>query len=262
VTSIGAVWYLEERLADNPLAGAVTLLPCVNDPGVRASIRLLPLEGNDLNRVFPGRPDGPLAERLAAVLVDLLGEHDVLIDVHTAGWCIPFVLLDDVPDRNLAARLVRWAAASGLPVIGEMPADLAGLQGLDRSWSACALSHGKPALTVELSGLHTLESACARLGGEVLLRLLQAALDLTALAGNGPRPPCRLEVYANAGGLLEALRRPGEHLRAGEAIGLIRSVDGAIRETVQAPRDGLLLAVQPISAMYVGSFVATLAVAD
>lgn len=260
-TSIGAFWYLAERLAGAALAGSVTVIPCVNALGVWASTRLIPLENTDLNRAFPGRHDGCLAERLGAALVDLLGEHDVLIDVHTAGWCVPFVLLDTVADRALAARVARWAATSGLPVIGEMGADLAALQGLDRSWSAYALTKGKPALTLELAGFHTLDSACARLGGEVLLKLLRAAADLGRPAGEPPRLPCRLEIYGNSSGLFEAYRQPGDRLAAGETVGVVRAVDGTVRETVPAGHEGLLLALQPISAVHCGSFLATLAVA-
>src|SRR5438105_11734123 len=123
-TGPGAAWYLGERLADAPLTGSVTVIPCVNVLALRASRRLIPGEDTDLNRFFPGRADGCLAERVAAALTGLLAMHDALIDVHTAAWCVPFVLVDDIRERGLAARVARWAQASGLPVVGEMPAAL------------------------------------------------------------------------------------------------------------------------------------------
>jgi predicted deacylase len=259
-TSIGAFWYLADRLTDALLAGIVTVIPGVNVLGIEASSRLIPLEDTDLNRVFPGRNDGSLAERLAAALVDLLNEYDLLIDVHTAGWCIPFVLLDPIADQTLGARIARWAAASGLPVIGEMANDLAALQGLDRSWSAYALSQGKPALTLELTGLHTLDSACARLGGNVLIKLVQAAAGFSEPVSEAPPLPRRLEIYANSSGLFEAFQQPGEQVAASQTIGVIRTTDGTVQETVRTSQGGLLLALQPISAVHVGSFLATLAV--
>ena len=240
--------------------GTVTVLPCVNVLGLRASARLIPLEDTDLNRCFPGRPDGNLAERLAAALVALLECHDVLIDVHTAGWCIPFVLLDQISDRALGARVARWAASASLPVIGEMKADWASLQGLDQSWSAWAITQGKPALTLELAGFHTLDSTCAKLGGDVLMNLVRAAPGLISEPADPPLLPSRFEVYANSSGLFEAFRKPGDRLLKEETIGVIKSVDGTIRETVRAGQEGLLLALQPISAVHVGSFLATLAV--
>jgi predicted deacylase len=259
-TGPGAVWYLEEQLSDAPLTGSVTVIPCVNMLALQASSRLIPIEGTDLNRCFPGRRDGCLAERLAATLVELLAEHDMLIDVHTAAWCVPFVLLDETHDRGLAACVARWAVASSLPVVREMPTELARLQSLDRSWSAVAVAQGKPALTVELTGFHTLDSSCAQLGRDVLLALLQAAPALASPAGDRPAFPVRQEMYADNAGFFEAFRRPGDQLGAGEVLGVIRSPEGTVRETIRTDKAGLVLAVQPTSAIQVGSFLATLAV--
>jgi len=279
VTSTGALWYVAERLGAAPLGGSVTLIPCANQLAMRASRREIPLEGADLNRAFPGRADGTLAERLAAALVALLGEHDALIDVHTAGWATPFVLLDHIADAALRGRVVRWAGASGLPVVGEMPAEQSDLKGLDRSWSAWAVKLGKPAMTLELSGFHTLESDTARRGAEAVLAMLAAAPQ--AVGGRGtaagavlPSPKRsrfgfaqageiewrRTEIYAGSGGLFEALRRPGESIAAGERLGVVRSMLGEAREVATAPADGLILALQPVSAVHVGSWLATLAV--
>ncbi len=264
VTSTGALWYVAERLADASLGGSVTLIPCANQLAMRASTRQIPLEGADLNRAFPGRADGTLAERLAAALVALLGEHDALIDVHTAGWATPFVLLDHIADGGLRGRVVRWAGASGLPVIGEMPAAQSDLKGLDRSWSAWAVRLGKPAVTIELSGFHTLESATARRGAEAVLAMLAAAPR--AVGGGGTAAPAveiewrRTEMYAGSGGLFEALCRPGERVAAGERLGVVRAMQGEPREVVTAAADCLILALQPVSAVHVGSWLATLAV--
>jgi len=264
VTSTAALWYAAERLADARLGGSVTLIPCANQLAMRASTREIPLEGADLNRAFPGRPDGTLAERLAAALVTLLGEHDALIDVHTAGWATPFVLLDHIADAALRGRVVRWAGASGLPVVGEMPAEQSDLKGLDRSWSAWAVRLGKPAVTIELSGFHTLESETARRGAEAVLAMLAAAPQ--AVGGQGTQAGAveiewrRAEIHAGSGGLFEALRRPGERVAAGERLGVVRSMLGEARETATAPADGLILALNPISAVHVGSWLATIAV--
>jgi predicted deacylase len=261
VTATGALWRLAELLATEPLGGVVTLLPCVNEPAVRASSRLIPLEGTDLNRQFPGRRGGSLGERVAAALVGLMEGYDALIDVHTAGWCVPFVLLDSVaPDRaDFAGTLFRWAAASGLPVIGEMPEELAELQGLDRSWSGWVVSQArKPAFTLELPGFHRLETEAAGQGAQSLLRCLQALAGPPSAAGPSSPTSARREIFANASGLFEVGTAPGQALAEGERIGTIRDLhDGTILESVVAPGSGLLLALQPISAVDVGGWLAT-----
>lgn len=264
VTATGAIWRVGEALGEAGVGGAVTLVPCVNQLAARQSQRQIPLEGSDLNRQFPGRPDGTLGERLAAALVALLGEHDALIDVHTAGWSTCFVLLDHIEEASLNRRVLRWAEASGLPVVGEMPAELSNLQGLDRSWSAWAVRLGKPAVTIELTGFHAIDREAAERGAKAVLEMLRAAPR--AVDGSDDGGPllapamCRHEIYAAGGGLFEAERRPGDRVGAGDRLGVVRSLLGERRETVAASDDGLVLALQPVSAVHVGSWLATLAV--
>jgi N-alpha-acetyl-L-2,4-diaminobutyrate deacetylase len=258
-TSTATLWYLAEHLEKSTLNGVVTTIPCVNLLAQAASTRLIPLEETDLNRCFPGRPDGSLGERLAATLSCLLADYDALIDVHTAGWCIPFVLLDNMPAGDFAANIARWASAAKLPVVGEMAAELAEQQGLGRSWSAHAISRQVPAITLELCGFRTLNSQCAQAGARALLDLLAAVPALSQPAEVMPLISQRQEQYVDAAGLFEAFRSPGDNLSAGETIGLVRARDGAVRQTIRAARDGLLLALQPISAVHVGSWLATIA---
>lgn len=262
ITSTGAIWYLGERLADAAIGGALTLIPCVNQLAARASQRQVPLEGADLNRKFPGRADGSLSERLAAALVSLLGAHDLLIDVHTAGWSSPFVLLDHVADPDLHARIWHWAARSGLPVIDEMPAGQSELQGLDRSWSAWAVRLGKPAVTMELSGFHRMETPAARRGGDALLAMLKAAPGVARPAAPVDARICRHEIHADCGGVFEALTEPGAQASAGQLLGRVRALSGDILQEIHTPLPGLILALEPTSAVHVGSWLATLAVAQ
>jgi predicted deacylase len=263
VTSSAALWHAGEQLADWITAGSVTLIPCVNVLAVRASQRQVPLENIDLNRRFPGRPDGLLADRIAHALATLLEEHDALIDVHTAGWSVPFVLLDHFADRKLERRVLRWAASSALPVIGEMPAELSNLQGLDRSWSAWAVGRGKPAVTMELSGFHGIDHVGAHRGATAIINMLSASPSLfERLASRGPMAASsvRRSICSDWGGLFEAERRPGDRIGAGERIGWVRSLTGDRLGEIKAPEAGLLLEIQPLSALHVGMRAATLAV--
>jgi predicted deacylase len=263
VTSSAALWHAAEQLADWITAGSVTLIPCVNVLAVRASQRQVPLENIDLNRRFPGRPDGLLADRIAHALTGLLEEHDALIDVHTAGWSVPFVLLDHFTDARLERRVLRWAASSALPVVGEMPARISNLQGLDRSWSAWAVGQGKPAVTMELSGFHAIDHVGAHRGATAIINMLNAAPALfDRLPRTGPvaAPWVRRSVCSDWGGLFEAERKPGDQIRRGERIGWVRSLVGEPLGEIKAPEAGLLLEIQPLSALHVGMRAATLAI--
>lgn len=261
-TSIAALWYLAEYLTTANLRGTVTIIPCANIIAARESTRLIPREEVDLNRVFPGRSDGNLAERIANALAQMMAEYDVLIDVHTAGWCVPFILLDHITELEMRNKITAWAQSAELPVIGEMPAAAAALQGLDKCWTAWAISQGKTACTLELSGYRTIESKAAQRGAQALQKLLNAISALSGSREPAPKLPFRVETFANTNGLFEALLMPGERVPAGQGIGVVRDYDGRILENVKAAESGLVLALQPVSAVHVGSWLVTIATLD
>ena len=262
LTATGALWRVMERLDSTDIGGQFTIIPLVNQQGARQSRRHVPLATTDLNRVFPGRKDGELGERLAAALAELMNSHDALIDVHTAGWCTQFLLLDHIDDCELQGRVYRWADSSGLPAFGEMPPEQANLQGLDRCWTTWVVRNGKPAVTIELSSLMTLDSAGAEKGAEAILKMLR---DLPrALAdknGAAPIKRVRKEIYSETGGLFETACNVGDKVKAGAIIGRIRTILGDAQETVTAPSAGEVIALNPVSAVMVGTHLATLAVA-
>src|SRR5580704_12721671 len=106
-------------LAEDPgrlLRGSVTVVPVVNVPAFWARTPfVVPQDGKNLNRCFPGSPDGTLAERLAfAVFGQVITGSDAVVDVH-AGDLVealePFVMYDGGPAEDFARGL---AAAYGI----------------------------------------------------------------------------------------------------------------------------------------------------
>jgi uncharacterized protein len=66
--------------------GRVLVLPVANPYAYQQHTRHTPLDMNNLNRLFPGRPDGLFSEQLAAAICDhLLGRADVLVALHSGG---------------------------------------------------------------------------------------------------------------------------------------------------------------------------------
>ena len=67
------------------LSGRVVGVPIVNLPGFQQGSRYLP-DRRDLNRHFPGRPDGSLADRIAHSLFEnIIRRCDMLVDIHTGS---------------------------------------------------------------------------------------------------------------------------------------------------------------------------------
>ena len=67
------------------LAGTLIVLPAINAEGFRTGSRYL-TDRRDLNRAFPGNPDGSVASVIAnAVFKRIITECDALVDLHTGS---------------------------------------------------------------------------------------------------------------------------------------------------------------------------------
>lgn len=68
------------------LKGRIAALLVANPHGFRAQNRITPQDGANLNRVFPGKPDGSVSEQLAHRVLELsLAVGDALLDLHNGG---------------------------------------------------------------------------------------------------------------------------------------------------------------------------------
>jgi predicted deacylase len=121
------------------LSGRLLVVPVVNPLAFQAQTRHTPQDMQNLNRVFPGDPDGWLTEQLAAALVsDLIPELDVLLDLH-AGGALPtvdYAYIDN--DETLSASL-------GTKVLYRGP-------GYPGTLSAVAVERGIRCVVTELGG--------------------------------------------------------------------------------------------------------------
>src|SRR5215472_13195281 len=113
---MAAVRRWTQALAQRELRGTVRAVPVLNQPSFWARTPfVVPQDGKNLNRCFPGNPEGTLAERLAYdAFTQLIVGSDALIDAH-AGDMVealePFALYDAGASE---ARAAEMATAYGL----------------------------------------------------------------------------------------------------------------------------------------------------
>ena len=81
MVAVRKVW---EWLVGAEVCGRITFAPIVNEPAFQRGQRTAE-DGLDLARTMPGRVDGSITERVAAMLAPLIREADYLIDLHTGG---------------------------------------------------------------------------------------------------------------------------------------------------------------------------------
>ena len=83
-----------------PVRGTVRVMPRVNPTAARANQRCSPADGLDLNRCFPGDPEGALTRRIADALWRETADADFIIDLHGCdGGSLPYLLTicDEIP---------------------------------------------------------------------------------------------------------------------------------------------------------------------
>ncbi len=103
------------------VAGRLIVVPVLNVPAFRAARRDSPLDGKNMNRVFPGDAKGSITERIARFVTDeVLPRADVVIDLHSGGTGFEIVRCASfhrVADPAAYARFKETALLFGTPFV-------------------------------------------------------------------------------------------------------------------------------------------------
>lgn len=262
-TPILALQRVRTTLNPQTLAGTVVLVHVANMPSYLArTIYYSPADGKNLNRVFPGRTDGTLSERIADVLTkDVIARATHVIDLHCG-------------DGNESLRPYSYWMTNGTPEVAEGSRKLALAFGLDHIvvdrgrpedpgasvyLANTAITRGKPAITIESGGLaRTDEESIARIE-----RGIAGALRHLGMREDGPAPVAqpilieRSEVLRSAGtGIFTPVAERGHTVARGTLIGRITDFHGTLIEEVRAPFAGEILYVLGTPAISKGEPVA------
>jgi predicted deacylase len=240
-SSIAAVTRVMNELETNELRGSITAVPVVSMQSFeRRSPFVVPEDGKNLNRSFPGSYEGSYTEVLARSIFDeLIAPADALIDLHGGDLVEalePFTIYRASPVEDQARAL---AVAFGLPyVVREDPGtELGGMT------TAAAAEAGIPAIIAEAGGAGRLEEAAVT----ILVEGVRNALRHLELL---PEPPARTQIRAvgrfdwlrsrNAG-WWEATVAAGDEVRESAVLGRVRNLFGDVLEEIRAPQDGVVL---------------------
>ena len=228
------------------LRGTLVMVPVVNMLGFERHSRYLP-DRRDLNRSFPGSPNGSLASRLAHAFFSQITEHcDFGIDLHTAAvrrTNFPNVRADL---RNTALQAFARAFGTELIIDGQGP------QG---SLRRAATNAGCPTLILEAGEVWKVEPAVVEYSVRGIINCLRS---LGMVEGEPTKPAYRLEtnsaswVRAQAGGFLGFHVAPGDIVHAEDPIATSWDLRGNEVETVRAPRDGIILGMTTIPSVVPG----------
>jgi predicted deacylase len=227
------------RLMQTPseqIKGTLLVLPILNIRGFRQrSIYVMPEDGRNLNRMFPGNPAGTASERLAHWLVtEVYPLADAYIDLHGGDLdegLAPFTIFPRGCERSKAL-----AAAFGLPV-----AVAAGGGGytIDAAYKA-----GVPSILPEVSGNGLWGEETV---GQMTAGIHRVLRHLGMTSGGSEPAPQDMRIVtmwvppAPCTGLWYARKEVSEPVAKGELLGQINNVFGEVQTRVYSEEDGFIL---------------------
>jgi predicted deacylase len=211
-TPIAAIKYFQQKLEKerNPKYGTITLIPCINTEGVIHNTR--EKQGKDLNREFG---NGTSVDQIKAIQT-LIDDYDVVIDIHTHGYCVSHIILDSLEQDVL----FDWTSNSGVYAVGELESST-DADDLDKSLSYYALTKGKLACTLELNGVPSLNHKSAIEGCVVIDKLVTGESY-----GEAVSKYYRKELKVPFDCIFESIVDPGQSIQKEQILGYFRSPNG------------------------------------
>jgi len=237
---------MARNLDPGELRGRIIVVPMMNYPAFRAGRHTSPIDQGNLNRAFPGRPDGTVTEKIADYFQRrLLPLADVVLDIHAGGKTLEFVpfaaahLLDDEAQQ---ARCVAAMEAFNAPY-SMMLKEIDSVGMYDRA----AETLGKVFVTTELGGGGSSTARTAAIAKRGVANLLRHAGILAGEPETGPTqhldmPSDDCFVTSESSGLLEVCVDLGETVAAGQVLARVHDVErtGAEPAAYRARIGGLL----------------------
>jgi len=248
---------LRREVDPEKLAGTLVLVPVINTPAFEAASRGNPLDtfSYDMNRIYPGRPDGYFSERVAWAHKEWMAKvADLELSIHSGGahsyLSETIFATEDAKSQELARAMGEgWdlVLKSFLPKGNPM---------------ASMLEVGKTGITVELGGRSaTSPQAFHRVGRVLADAALNVMRHYKMIAG---KPKYAKPRYT---GVQHALLAPSTGLfvaephiefqkpmKKGDKIATIYNLYGDVLDTLHAPTDGRIFGLRALPNVMMGDW--------
>ncbi|ADJ27128.1 succinylglutamate desuccinylase/aspartoacylase family protein [Nitrosococcus watsonii] len=235
INGIAMVHRTFSALKSSQLNGAVIGVPIVNMHGYRRSSRYLP-DRRDLNRYFPGSPEGSSAARIAHSFFQQVITHcDALVDLHTGSFHrtnLPQVRAD----LNHPATLELAYSFGGVAVVHS--------EGITGTLRRAAMDRGIPSITLEAGEPKRLQLQKVHQG----LKGIRNLMRKLAMVDEGEARSIPEAVFhqtqwirTHQAGILLSEVSLGDPIKAGQQLGIITNPITNQQTPIISPYDGQLL---------------------
>jgi len=245
-----ALQHLRSMLDPKELSGTVIMVHVANMPSfLGRTIYYSPIDGKNMNRVYPGKKDGTTSERIAYVITkEVIEQSDYLLDIHCGDGnedLRHYVYMPVTGDEKMNKSIREMALAFGIDHIvvdRDRPTDPAA----SIYCSATALTRGKPAITIESGYLGTTDDAPTHR----IIHGIQSLMRHFKMLSGQPKPvehPIFLEptevLTSPATGMLHPQVQRGRTVAKGTIVATVTDFFGDKIAEIRAPFAGVVLYV-------------------
>lgn len=243
-----ALYRLKKMIDPRSLSGTLIMVHIANIPAFQKRIIYYnPYDWKNLNRVFPGSPEGTISQRTAYVLTEeVVKKCDFLVDMHCGDGneaLIPYsywMLSGDAETNEISRRMVLAFGIKYIIIDETRTQDVTDSRYLGNT----AILHLKPAITTESGylGRTDEESVIRNIKGAFnvmkLFRMIEGEPDLVS-------DPVWIDhyevVYSDHNGLFYPEIEMGYYVTEGQRVGYITDYLGNIQAELRAPFSGIVL---------------------
>ncbi|WP_315927162.1 N(2)-acetyl-L-2,4-diaminobutanoate deacetylase DoeB [Mesorhizobium sp. SP-1A] len=261
-----ALYELARTLDPKDVSGTVIIVPAMNYPAFRAGTRTSPIDKGNMNRAFPGRPDGTVTEKIADYFQrELLPRADIVFDFHSGGRTldfVPFCAAHILPDKDQEKKAFAAVEAFSAPYsVRMLEIDSVGM------YDTAAEEMGKVFVTTELGGGGTSRAETVRIARRGIMNVLcHEGIVNGAVEQERTRwldmPSGDCFSFAEEDGMIETMIDLGESVEKGAVIARIYPTGrtGQAPQEIRAKMSGLLAARHFPGLVKAGDCVSVLAI--
>ena len=260
------VYDVAQRIKAQPqhLHGTIDIYPMLNAIGLDIGERTVPASMKlDMNRAFPGAPDGTALENICYAVVQDMKGADMVLDIHTSSQITSELYGVRIHEKHADTMLASAAALRPevIWVLPDKPVHNASLTGAltQENTPACLLMVDERRLRSQMVVDQVVD------GIFCMLRSIGVWTGETKDAPAKESIPCMWEdkdvcrVTCTRPGMYVPNEVIGKVVKEGDVLGTIFSaLEGEPVETVIAPEGGLVFTQRRYSAVYPGTLIARL----
>lgn len=248
-----AVQRLWRQLDPGKLRGVFLGVPVVNVPAFEVGMRKSPIDHLNMNRIFPGRQNGFISERIAYLFFnEIVLKADCFLDLHAGGNAFamaPMVIYLETGDDEFRARELAVAKAAGVDLLWKG-------RGLWASPHVEAVKRGIPAILAEIGQ----EGRCSQPLVELSQRTALNLMRYLGMVEGSPQLPEKWTIvegtymHSQVGGSFHPRAQLREAVRQGDVVGIVTDLFGEVLETIKAPYDGIICSIRTFPSIRPGEW--------